>query len=161
MKLFKKILCSALVLVCLLSLVSCSSETEQISALDTVKALSAAEIGLPAGKIYSSKAQKGEDGYIPPSLISSLYGGGSLPKTSEGWIEYALFLSSKEPLCEFAVILCSSHENAEDTARILCSRASLISNEDNSRIIIRGNTVCMIVSRDPESAEKIFIGYAR
>ena len=120
---------------------------------------------LPAGKYYSSKAQKGEPEYLSSTLIASLFGGGSYPKVAEDWIEVALYLSVGNHPCEFAVILCQNRDAAHDTAKLFCSRLSAIKITKNSaeyenmitnaKVAVSGNFALLIISSDPENALKI------
>lgn len=145
------------------SLFSCSA-TKNIHTpcRDVVAAMTEAEIGLPAGRYYSMYAPEGEDEYLSPSLIASLLGTGSLPVVSEDWLDVALFLSLKDSPCEFAVILCSSRDAAEDTAALFHSRISAIKITktspkyyqmiENASATVTGNYAILIISTDPANA---------
>lgn len=159
-----RVLLFLLISAALLCTLSACKEKELPSCREVTAALTEAELDLPAGKIYSSSAAAGEEGYITEELLAALYGEGKLPRVSRGWIEYSFFLPTKEIGREFAVILCDSHYTAEDTARLLCRRASLLcgdKTEEDSRVIVCGNFVCLIVSKDPEAAAKLFTSLVR
>jgi len=122
-----------------------------------------AEVGLPAGRIYSLDSE--DDGYLSDSLIKGLYGNGSLPAIAQSWIDCAVFISTLGHPCELAVVYCTDRNAAEDTARLFGSRLNslraLKSDEqygnmlDLAQISIRGNFVLMIISSDPDNALKI------
>ena len=147
------------------SLPSCSPQKEIPSCREMLLEVTHAEIGLPAGKFYSSKAQKGDSEYLSSTLIASLFGGGSYPAVAEDWIEVALYLSVGNHPCEFAVILCQNRDAAHDTAKLFCSRLSAIKITKNSaeyenmitnaKVAVSGNFALLIISSDPENALKI------
>ena len=153
-----------LALATLFSLTSCLYSTELVPCDEVLGALVAAEIGLPAGKLYSSQAKEGEEGYISKSLITSLYGDGEATKLVDGWIEYSFFLPTGDHPCEFAVILCDTPETAKDTARLLCRRLNDIRSTkdgekypahlDGATVTISRNYVVLIISSDNESAKR-------
>lgn len=154
---------SLLVFICALS--SCSHQKEIPSCREILSAVTKAEIGLPAGKFYSSKAQKGDSEYLASTLIASLFGGGAYPEVAKDWIEVALYLSVGNHPCEFAIILCQNRDAAHDTAKLFCSRLSAIKitkNEANyeetianAKVAVNGNFALLIISSDPENAMKI------
>ena len=127
-------------------------------------ALVDAEVDLPAGKIYDMRAAEGDAEYLSDSLLSALYGNGKLPPVASSWVDCALFLSLGSHPCEFAVFLCDSHDAAQDTARILCSRLDSIKTLkrggeygallDGARVCIVKNYVVLLISSDAETAEK-------
>ena len=142
------------------SLCSCI-EKEPRPCLDVLSAMTESEIDLPAGKIYSSIAEKGSDKYLPESLTSALFGNGSAPSLSSDWLDCALFLSLNEHPCEFAVIYCRNRDTALDTAKLLNSRIDAVKiqkgNEfpdilNQARVTVIGNYAVMAISTDSESA---------
>ena len=147
------------------SLFSCSA-TQNIHTpcRDVVAAMTEAEIGLPAGRYYSTSECEGDDEYLSSSLIASLLGNGSLPTVTSDWLDCAFFLSLKESPCEFAVILCSSRDAAEDTAALFHSRLAAIRITktapeysqmiENASVTVTGNYAILIISTDPSSALK-------
>lgn len=147
------------------SLFSCSA-TQNIHTpcRDVVAAMTEAEIGLPTGRYYSLSAPEGDDEYLSAPLIASLLGNGSLPTVAADWLDCAFFLSLKDSPCEFAVILCSSRDAAEDTAALFHSRLAAIKITktapeysqmiENSSVTITGNYAILIISTDPSSALK-------
>ena len=147
------------------SLFSCSTaQNIHAPCRDIVAAMTEAEIGLPAGRYYSMSAPEGEDEYLSPSLIASLLGSGSIPSVTADWLDCALFLSLKDSPCEFAVILCSNRDAAEDTAALFHSRLVAIKITktapeysqmiENASVTITGNYAILIISTDPSSALK-------
>ena len=144
------------------SLCSCGVK-EYAPCRDVLGALIDSEVGLPAGKAYDMRAPEGDGEYLPPSLLCSLYGGGGTPPVAAAWIDCALYLSLGAHPCEFAVFLCDSHDAAVDTARVLCSRLDSIKTLkggeyapllDSARVCIIKNYVILLISSDPDAAEK-------
>ena len=129
---------------------------------EVIAAMTEKEVGLPVGSYYSASANEGDTEYLSASLLASLFGNGSLPPVAEDWIDCALFLSLKESPCEFAVILCSSRDAAEDTAALFHSRLAAIRITktatqyvqmiENASVTITGNYAILIISTDPENA---------
>ena len=150
------------ILLIICSLTSCGGQKRPISCREILSSVTDAEIGLPAGKFYSLKALEGEDEYLPPSLIGSLLGNGSYPEVAESWLDCALYLSLGAHPCEFAVILCQSRDDAEDTAKLFCARLAsikLVKSKsehadllDDAKITITGNYVLFIISSDSDTA---------
>lgn len=148
-----------------ISMMSCMKNTKKVPCDTLIDALVSNEIGLPAGKIYSCQADEGDPEYISESLLCSLYGNGSLPRVCDGWIEYTLFLPTSYHPCEFAVILCDSHDTANDTAKLFCRRLTALKNAksdqqfatyfENARIVINKNYVFFIISSDTPAAVKL------
>ncbi len=144
-------------------LVGCA-EKQKPSCRELVEMLTAAELSLPAGKIFSLSAAEGDDGYVSNSLLSALYGNGEIPPLRECWIDGAMFLSSNSHPCELAVFLCSSHDAATDTARLLCRRLDAIRITkgvaqygkmiESASVTVRGNYVIFVISSDTASAIK-------
>ena len=124
-----KLFCAAISLCLALSLIiplaSCVYSNEIVPCIDVLNALTEAEIGLPAGKIYSASAGEGEEGYISDSLLNSLFGG-DMNTLIDGWLDYAFFLPSGNHPCEFIVILCDTPTTAKDTARLLSRRLNTL-----------------------------------
>ena len=155
-----------LVIVLLISsLFSCSNFGSQYAPCrEIVAAMTAAEIGLSAGKYYSLSAPEGDEEYLSKSLIASLFGNGSLPKVTDDWLDCALFLSLKDSPCEFAAILCSNRDAAEDTAALFHSRLAAIkvikttpeysAMIESASITITGNYAIFIISTDPTTTLK-------
>jgi hypothetical protein len=145
-------------------LASCSGARKAPSCLSVLEAMMSAEIGLPAGRVYSL-SRDNDDGYLSDSLINSLYGNGSMPAIARTWIDCAVFVSILGHPCELAVAYCPDRNAAEDTAKLFSSRLkslrSLKSDEkysnmlENAQISICGSFVLMIISSDPDNALKI------
>lgn len=144
-------------------LCSCGQKEENSSCLSVLEAMTGAEIGLPAGKVYSLSENK--ENHLSESLISSLYGNGALPAIAKEWLDCALFVSTLAHPCEFAVVYCADRNTAEDTAKLFAARLNSLKSLkpddnygnmlDSARIAICGNFVLMIVSSDSENALKI------
>ncbi len=153
-----------LILFLIFTLPSCA-EGDRPSCREILGQLMTAEIGLPAGKVYSMTASQGEDEYLPEHLINALYGGGERPVMADGWLDLALFLPSSQHPYELAVFLCDSEDTATDTARMLCRRLDIIrttksegdysSYFDNATVTVMRNYVLFIISSDTQNALKI------
>ena len=152
----------SVIIILVLILPSCGTQSDNTPCREIVSAMTAAEIGLPAGKYYSLAAPEGDAEYLSASLVSSLFGNGSYLAVAEDWLDCALYLSLGNHPCEFAVILCRSRDAAEDTARLLCSRLSAIRITktdpqyaeilENASVSIRGNYAILIISTDTKNA---------
>ncbi len=165
MKKFRFLLALGLALALLFVTCSCSEKIYP-SCRDILAAMTSSEAGLPAGRLYSAMAEAGESEFLDDSLLAALYGGGSLPAVSEDWLDCAVFLPSSSHPCELAVFLCSSHDAASDTARLLCSRLRSLKNAkstceefslmlESASVTICGNFVLFIVSSDTQNSLKI------
>ncbi len=141
---------------------SCAA-TYKSSCLDMAEGMAQAEITCPAGKIYSFASSPEQEGYVSNSLLASLYGNGSLPKECESWLDFAVFLSTRQHPCELTVVLCSSHTAAIDTSRLFCRRLDSLKVQygkeyadyiDRARVVVYGNHVIFAVSSDSENAVK-------
>ena len=159
----KKII-SGLIAVIIIFLSACGVR-DTTTAAAIVKGLTDAEIGLPAGKIYSTAADEMDEEYISDSLLSTLFGSASMPTVSSDWRECAMFLPLSNHPCEFIVIHCASGDAAEDTASLLSLRLISIKKAkggegandllDSSCVTVYKNYACLIISSDPIAAEKL------
>ncbi len=153
------ILCISILCACV-----CSCSQQPPSAEGILSHLLQTEIDLPSGQVYLSGSPEGEESYVSDSLLCALYGGGSMPKEYDDWVEFAIFLSSSHP-CEFAVFMCDSPQSALDTSKTLCSRLTSLKNfwsdsqyssyTDNAEVIISGNICVLIVSSDTTAAKRL------
>ena len=148
------------------TLFSCSTAgSAHAPCREVVSAMTSAEIGLPAGKFYDLTAPEGDKEYLSKSLIASLFGNGSLPEVTKDWLDCALFLSLKDSPCEFAVILCSNRDTAEDTAALFHSRLAAIkvvktapeysAMIESASVTITGNYAIFVISTDSTTALKV------
>ena len=145
----------------ILALPACA-EREKPSCREILDAIMLSEAGLPAGKVYSMHAPNGDEEYLPENLIARLFGEGTTPTASSGWLDLALFLPAYAHPCEFAVILCNSPDTATDTARLLCRRLDAIRTAkgdgehsqmtENATVTVIGNYVLLIISSDTQNA---------
>ena len=131
---------------------------------DVVAAICDGEISLPAGKIYYMGAAEGEDGYISENMLSAVFGGGKTLEIFKLWDDIALFLPSSDHPCEIIAIHCTSVRDTSDTALLLSSRISDVSNSkaskhpeyfDSCGVYVIKNYVFMIISSDTENAVSI------
>lgn len=145
------------------SLHSCDNydSSHYVSCSQLVSQLTEKEIGLPCGRIYSYEKSEGSPGFVSSSLLSAMYGEGSVPDCCLYWIDYAVFLSQTAHPCEICIVLCSSPQNAEDTAKLMCKRFDSLrakyseeypSYFTRDSVYIYNNYVIFTVSSDPENA---------
>lgn len=156
----------ALVLIIVITLLfpSCA-ERGLVPCREVLLEMTGAEVGLPSGKIYSLSAPRGDGEYLSEHLINSLYGDGSTPVMSDGWLDLALFLPSSAHPCEMAVFLCNSRDTANDTARMLCRRLGSLRQAkgngelsyyfESASVTVRGNYVLLVISSDTENILKV------
>ena len=159
----KKIL-SFLIILFILALPSCA-ERNIPSCREVLGEIIAAEVGIPAGKVYSFTPPEGDSEHPPDSLIAVLYGNGEKPVMAGGWLDVAFFLPSSSHPCELAVFLCDSEDTAIDTARMLCCRLDTLriakgAEEyahylDKANVTVIRNYVLFLVSSDTENALKV------
>ncbi len=152
------ILCATVLCACLSS---CSRQPP--SAQYVLSGLLQTEINLPSGQVYLSTSPEGESSYVSDALLCALYGGGSMPKEHDDWVEFAIYLSNSHP-CEFAVFLCDSPQSALDTSKTLCSRLTTLKNfwgdseyssyTESAEVVISGNFCVLIISSDTTAAKK-------
>lgn len=75
--------------------------------------------GLPAGELYDSNAEEGENGYLEPSLIRLMYGDGA--QEDLAGCRYAVYQSSFADPTELAVFWAPNRSAARQVA-MLCLR---------------------------------------
>ena len=148
----------------LLPALSSCAQKETSDCRTILVAMTEAEIDLPAGRIYSSKAEEGSDEFLPDSLTSALLGGGCMPELRESWQDMAFYLSLNDSPCEFAVIYCRDNDTAIDTAKLLNARIDAVRTDkkdekyskmlDSATVAIVGNYALLIISSDTETALK-------
>lgn len=152
---------TATLLFCVFMLASCSGKSSP-TCRDILIALTDTEAKLPAGQLYSLSSPDKDFDILSDTLISALYGNGSVPSVSNEWLDVAVFLSLSQHPCELAVFLCNSHDAATDTARLLCKRLDVIKASEksniyadmlsNARITICRNYVLFIISSDSDNS---------
>lgn len=141
---------------------SACTEREKPSCREILGEIMLSEVGLPAGKVYSMSAPYGDSEHLPENLIARLFGEGTTPPASSGWLDLALFLPTSAHPCEFAVILCDSEDTATDTARLLCRRLDAIRTAkgngeysqmtENATVTVIGNYALLVISSDTQNA---------
>ena len=149
-----------LILCCLLLSVGCAPSSpapEQV-----LCALTDAEIGLPAGQLYLSRAEAHEATYLSNDMLSTLYGNGELPWQLSLVEDYGIFLSTAQHPCEFAAFLCYSRSDTDLVAAMCHERLDLLrvhykntqyaSYTQGARVAVVGRYVLLIVSSDAENA---------
>jgi hypothetical protein len=150
------------------SMLCACAKKETPSCRELIVALTDAEIGLPAGRIYCLLSEEGDPEFFSQSLINSLFGGGEKPVMADGWLDCAVFLSSGKHPCEFAAFFCDSPDSADDTAKMLCRRLSSLKTAKSSDeydsffnsacVMISKNYVFLIISSDTDNAKNILRG---
>lgn len=159
------------VLICMLICVICTSCAPRTTphAENVLLCMLESEKDLPSGRIYTSNAAEGDSKHTPNSLLSALYGEGSMPVESGEWIEYAIFLSNTNCPCELAVFLCNSPQSALDTSKMLCRRLDTLKTGhkngnynaymDNAAVTVSNNYCIFIISSDTPNAKKHALSY--
>ena len=150
--------------ICLFFSLSSCAPHNMPACRDILEEIMQAEIGLPAGRVYSTTAEAGSEEYLSDRLVYSLYGNGERPVMADGWLDLALFLPSSLHPCEIAIFLCDSQGTATDTARMLCRRLDAIRTAkgngeyarltENATVTVIGNYALLIISSDTENAIK-------
>ena len=155
----------------IIALSACSPAS--VSPKEIVYSLCSAEIGLPAGRIYSTDAMENSPDFLSPELLAVTYG---IPLDFGGIESAAIRLPGARHPIEFAVFLCKDASAAEDIS-LFCHRRirDLLKNasssaplcnmsvEDYNRylsgafVTVSGRYVALIISSDPRSAKKALL----
>ena len=122
-----KKLISGMLLLCLLSLVSCAEPRPVRALLEEYMA----EQPLPAGFCYDSQADEGEAAYLSKSLLISLYGADAPALLSRTAESYALYLSAFPTPCEIAVFRLYARSDTDAVLSLCLSRL------DQLRVLLR------------------------
>ena len=118
--------------------------------------------GLPAGEVYVPGKAPGEEGYLWPFVLESLYGAHAEEAFSQ--IEdYAVYLSSVAEPYEIAVFRCCTVSDADGVVELCRERRDLLQTllrdtdfrqmTDCIRIIRHGKYVVMTLTADPGKTE--------
>lgn len=112
----------------------------------------------PAGVIYLSSAEEGEEGYLSESFCAALYGDGAPPKEWASVREFAIFQSATPSPTELAVFRAAGRAEAEEIAEMCTRRLSVLRHfyrgtdgevyASGGRVAILGHFVVMAVSSD-------------
>ena len=152
-----------------LSLLSCTGCAQrQATASQVLDALVRAEIGLPAGQSYLSAAPEDDPAYLPPALMSTLYGQGEPPWQLALIEDYGIWLSTAGHPCEFAVFFCYARSDTDEVAAMcrarlddLCAfyqNTQYAAYLQNAKVAISGKCVLLLISSDPEHALRTATG---
>ncbi len=157
----KKLITVFLSLILCLSLFSC--EKAAPSAKELLGELCDG-LRLPAGEVYFMGACEGEDGYMPEDTARIIYGDSFISDTMPKLSDFALYLSSFPTPYEAAVFICHSRSDTDsllsvclerkDTLSVLLRGTEYASLPQNARIFAKGRCVAMVLSDDPELAER-------
>ncbi len=123
--------------------------------------------GLPAGEVYVPGKAPGEEGYLSPFVLESLYGAHAEEAFSQ--IEdYAVYLSSVAEPYEIAVFRCCTVSDADGVVELCRERRDLLQTllrdtdfrqmTDCIRIIRHGKYVVMTLTADPGKTESAVRG---
>ncbi len=136
---------------------------QELGAEDILYELKAECAELPQGRVYLSGAEEGEDSFLSPSLIRSLYGEEgeeNLARTEE----YAIYLSSFAAPYEIAVFQCYSSQDADRIVALCLSRSDEIrvglrettyeKLSDCVRIVSKGRYVVMMITEESETLQQ-------
>ena len=150
---------SFLTLTLLTMLTSCGHEA---AVEDILSAMCNSQPPLPAGQMYQSAAEAGEDGFADEELLAVLFGGGSIPIEFEVICNFAFRLSTGETPHEFAVFRCLSSRDAYDVAQMCLRRGDLLRRghieteweavTQEAQVTVCGNYVMWAVGEDVPSA---------
>ena len=145
-----------------LGLVSCS-HTER-SASDILSSLTEAHEDLPAGVIYTPRADEGESGYLSFTLAEALWG----EDAKEGFSmlsDFAIYMSSFATPYEIGVFCCYSSTDAKRIEELCYARADIISVAlrqtefyslcRNIRVVREGRVVVFLLTSDPARSVKM------
>ena len=162
-----------LVAIAMLSSLFASCTKQKASTDNIINLLTAEETNIPTGRIYSSEAPEGSDGFLSEDILTVAYG---FPESFDGLSSAAIRLSSFFHPCEFAVFLCKSANDAEDVAlfcrnridtlrKYTSSSAELCSMSteeysryiDNAAVVISGRYVALIISSDTRAVKRLFL----
>lgn len=154
--------CSLLIFGLLLS-VGCSRSTPTPSAV--LDALCAAEVPLPAGRVYLLGGAQANAHHADGELLAALFGGGILPGELGEVEDAAFYLSFSHP-CEFSVFLCKSADGTDAVAKMCLRRLDFLRSyrgegdgkiyAENASVTVRGRWVLLCVSNDSEGALRAF-----
>lgn len=123
--------------------------------------------GLSAGEVYVPGKAPGEEGYLSPFVLESLYGAHAEEAFSQ--IEdYAVYLSSVAEPYEIAVFRCCTVSDADGVVELCRERRDLLQTllrdtdfrqmTDCIRIIRHGKYVVMTLTADPGKTESAVRG---
>lgn len=100
---------------------SCAS-SEAKSAEKVLYEMIRSEKNLPAGQVYLLKSTPGAPDYLSESLLSALYGNGTLPEAMGRAEDISMRLSSGIYCFELAVFLCPTVRDAREVADLCLHR---------------------------------------
>lgn len=116
---------------------------------------------MPAGVIYTPRAEEGEQGYMSEALAEALWG----EDAAEGFgllSDFAIYMSSFASPYEIGVFCCYSSTDADRVEELCMSRADIISVAlrqtefyglcGNVRVVKRGRVVIFLMTDAPDVA---------
>lgn len=170
-RIFVLLLLWPLLLFSCLPTISCQRSAPTAESL--VRALLQSEPNLPDGILYRWDAPEGADDFIPDEMLPATFG---FPTDYDGLEQVALFLPTRYTLTEYAVFLCKTSFDAEDTAmrcrgrlRMLRENAATVAplcgltpeaygaQLDSGMVLIAGRYVLYALGRDTAQSKKVFL----
>ena len=153
------------ILLCLLllmpALLSCRHREATLA--EGVAAMQKAEKPSPAGRLYVLSAPPDDPAHPSDSLLAAMFGEGnaSLPAAFDH-VEDAAFFLSYTDACELAVFDCDNADGPREVSRMCLRRLDLLRHYrtgdtdaamlQKAQVVIRGNLVILLISKDPEGA---------
>ena len=135
---------------------------QQASVEAVLSALTEAEVGLPAGRMYLASAAADKAAYLPPDLMAALYGEGEPPWQLSLVEDYGMWLSTAQHPCEFAVFRCYARSDTDEVATMCTSRLDDLRAHykdsqyayylQNAQIAVIGKYVLLLISADAQHA---------
>ena len=152
------------VLIALLSvaLILCGCERDRRSAEELLCEV-CSSLSMPAGRIYLSGAEEGNENFLDIETAKALYGtdAESVLSLVE---DFAIYVSAKASPCEAAVFRCYSASDTDTVAAICLERVDMIRIllkdigaarlADGAQVAIRGDCVFLLIVEDHEAAKK-------
>ncbi len=143
--------------------VFCSCDNDA-NVREVISAISASCPNAPAGKVYFSDAELGEDEYISDQLISALFGNGTYPSEFETIESYALRISSFTTPCEYAVFKAKTIDDTAEIAAMCRKRIDAVQTlvnrggkdeektvAESATVFITGRFVLLAMTEDNET----------
>ena len=136
-----------------------------VSAEAAVLAMCQAEKPLPDGKLYVRSAASDDEKAISDTLLSALYGNGSLPPELDEVSDAAFYFSYTSPV-EFAAFRCKSSDGTEAVAALCHQRLDILRSVrteasdtaylDRAEITVCGKWVLFCISSDTDAVIRAF-----
>ena len=164
MSLSRKTILLCFLLALSLLLLSCNGQGG-VCAEEAVLAMCQAEKPLPDGRLYVRSAASDDEKAISDTLLSALYGNGTLPPALDEISDAAFYFSYTSPV-EFAAFQCKSRDSTEAVAALCHQRLDILRSVrtessdaqylDRAEITVCGRWVVLCISSDADAAIRAF-----